>query len=357
MILVMIIGAFLRLISIFFASNVINYDTLSYAQVGEAVLKGVTIYPTVASAHYPYFPLMLYIFAFACYVSKYGIFYMVFLKLFFSLFDMGIVWLIYLLTKDLKRAFLYSINPISIFVTCIQGQFDAIPLFFLLYAVYVNKSHKNLSYLLLSLAVTIKSWPLAFVLPFLSNNKKLQGVAVIFLVPLLSLFVYATLFHTSYYSIIRSFLFYRGAFGIYGLGFILKLFTANKYVMQGASLIFVIALFRYSLQVGKESPIKQMGSIMLFFFTFTLSFGMQWLIWPIPFLIMTKQKYTLAYNIICTLYFLFIWVSWIFPSFTSFTIYPYCSTIMLCIVWITVLCMFIDDVKENNLKHAFHESS
>ncbi|MDO8741735.1 MAG: hypothetical protein Q7J11_01155, partial [Candidatus Roizmanbacteria bacterium] len=126
------IALFIRLICLYLFRNVTNYDLQSYLQVGELTLKSINIYPDVANLHHPYLPFFLYLEAFAFYFKRFAIDPIIVIKVINVIFDLSILQLVYLLsTKNLKTAFLYAINPVTILITTLHGQFDVIPIFFI----------------------------------------------------------------------------------------------------------------------------------------------------------------------------------------------------------------------------------
>ena len=55
------------------------------------------------------------------------------IKLINIVFDLGILYLIYLLSnKNVQKTFIYAINPVTLLITTLHGQFDVIPVFFIL---------------------------------------------------------------------------------------------------------------------------------------------------------------------------------------------------------------------------------
>ena len=139
---IFIIALILRLICLYLFRNVTNYDLQSYLQVGELTSKGINIYPDISNLHHPYFPFFLYFEAIAYRIGQIGLISQISpiltIKLILIFFDLGINYLVYLLSKkDLKTAFLYAINPVTILITTLHGQFDAIPVFFVLLTIYI----------------------------------------------------------------------------------------------------------------------------------------------------------------------------------------------------------------------------
>src|SRR3989339_868355 len=154
---IIILGLVIRVGVIFLSLNFTNFDLNSYLKVGQLTLQGMNIYPETARVHHPYFPFFLYIEAFAIYLKQLYIHPILFIKTLIIAFDTGIIYLVYLLSnRNLKSTFAYAINPIAILICGFHGQFDSIPLFFLLLAIYLAKKQELISILLLSMAIMFK---------------------------------------------------------------------------------------------------------------------------------------------------------------------------------------------------------
>ncbi|MBE2273333.1 MAG: DUF2029 domain-containing protein, partial [Flavobacteriales bacterium] len=120
------------------------------------------------------------------------------LKFFLVVVDTGNVFMVYLLSKkSWKKTLLYGLNPITILVTSLHGQFDVLPIFFMLVAVYFARTTGMLSYFFFSCAVGIKTWPVLFVAPFLRRVRPFYGALLIPVVVVIISFAYSFFFHAS----------------------------------------------------------------------------------------------------------------------------------------------------------------
>lgn len=199
LIVTILISTLLYGLSIWLFRNQSNFDTQSYQIIGKLTLHGKNIYPDPAISRHPYFPFFLYFEAGSIMLAKIlGTSPIVIIKSFLTLFHLISVLLIFHLTKQSRlKTFLYAINPISLLVTTFHGQFDIVPLTFLLAGLLaIEKKRYAMTIVLLSLAVTIKSWPLLFVIPFLKRIPKKYWY-ILLLLPTFSLLLYSYLFHTS----------------------------------------------------------------------------------------------------------------------------------------------------------------
>ena len=297
---IFILAIIVRLIFLYLFRNISNYDLRSYVQVGELTLKGINIYPSVANLHHPYLPFFLYIEAMAVWLGQSKIIIIIIIKIINIIFDSGILYLVYLLSKkNLKTTFLYAVNPVTILITTLHGQFDVIPIFFVLLAIYLIKIKKELlSVLSFSLAVLTKTWPVLFFIPIAQKvkNKKLLILIIIF--PVIFSLIYVWLFKSSLFNIGKTLIYYQGLWGIWGWT---SLLGKQRILFQKlTTLIFLISFFRYSWFNTEKNLIKNILKLLFFFFVFTTNFSIQYFVWIIPFLIIEKpRKYIFLILMIC----------------------------------------------------------
>lgn len=331
---IFIIALVIRLISLFLFRNVNNFDLQSYLQVGELTLKGINIYPNVTNLHHPYLPFFLYVEAMAVLFGHSEIIIIMIIKFINIIFDLGILYLIYLLSKkNLKIAFLYAINPVTILITTLHGQFDVIPVFFILTSIYLlNKKQELLSVLSFSFAVLTKTWPILFVIPIARRMKRKKLLLLIFLFPVLFVFIYSWLFKSSLINIGKTLIYYQGLWGIWP-SFVPILIgtTAGKSIVgifwqKLMTLLFLTCFFIYAWFNKEKNLIKNILSLLFFFFVFTTNFSIQYFTWIIPFLILIKPKNYLSLIILISIYLFSFYYFWLFcigckitPSWLSLT--------------------------------------
>ena len=313
----MMIGFFIRLLFIFLASPQSNYDLQSYGIVGSMTAQHLSIYPEVALNHFPYLPLFLYIEAFTSIAKPFDI---LLLKLIIITFDTGIIYLIYKLSRKKITALVYALCPVSILISSVQGQFDAIPLFFLLIALfYIVKKRVALAGLLYSLAIALKTWPVFLIILTL---RQLRGKGAwtkrgtfLFLSVFISSFAlvfYSIAFKTPLAEIIFVIRTYQPVFGVYGVGFLLKTFfqRTDLYLIGMSIKIFLMALLAYSLLQKNKDLLSGCLGVLLFFFVFTPVFGIQWLVWSVPFLLILKPRGALLLIVTMSFFLLLNYLNW-----------------------------------------------
>ena len=310
----LIITFLLYLAITYVSSSVSNFDTKSYAEIGALTLAGKSIYPDPAISRHPYLPFFLYFEAGALAVSQFlKIPQIILIKIVLSFFHLLSVYALYVLSrKNIKMTLLYALNPISLFIIAFHGQFDIIPLTCILFAIIALQNKRFIkTVLLLAAAVTIKTWPILFVLPFLKRiPRKFWPLFVI--LPLFFLFLYPLLFHTSLFSIARVLLVYQGVGGVWGLGKVFSLISASKIVLLIYKVIFVMGILIYSFRQKKTLIIEELLKLFLLFFIFTPGFGIQWFLWFVPFLILSKNPFARLLLIPITLCVGVVYLSWLF---------------------------------------------
>lgn len=288
---IFILALFLRLIIILLSQNIDNYDLQSYFLIGKLTSKRIDIYPDAANLHHPYFPAFLYIESLGYLLGKLGGFgrlgTILIIKFIISLFDIGNIYLVYLLSnKNLKKAFLYAINPVSILIFAFHGQFDSIPIFFLLLAIYF--SSLPLGYLFLSLAIMIKTWPVLFIFTLFKRLKNKKLILLLPIFPIISILFYIFFFNSKIIEILKTLISYQGVWGIWGLS---VFFNQIRFRWQKLiTLLFLSSFFIYSLKIKRKNIIDEILTLLFFFFTFTTNFSIQYLSWLMPFLTIIKPR-------------------------------------------------------------------
>lgn len=303
----------IRLIGIFVFSNIDNYDLRSYFQVGGMTLRSQNIYPEVAGPHHPYFPFFLYLESLVVFFGQSKFASVILMKLIINLFDLGNVYLVYLLSKkNLKKALIYSVNPVSFLISTLHGQFDSIPLFFLLAGIYFIKS--SLGTLVLSLAVMVKTWPILFIIPFFKKLTDKKTILLIFVFPILSIFIYSFIFSSNVIEIIKTVIGYQSLWGIWGLSLF---FSEIRIRWQKLFIgLFLLLFFYLSSKVKSNNLVKLLFFLLYFFLVFTPSFSIQYFSWFMPFLIIVKPKNFWKILFAISGYLLFSYLSWIYPFIT-----------------------------------------
>ncbi|HHW88990.1 MAG TPA: DUF2029 domain-containing protein [Chloroflexi bacterium] len=219
--------------------------------------------------------------------------------------------------QALIGASLYALNPVSIIITCLHGQFDAIPVFFVAFAMLLHQRlHWRWSAIALSLGIALKSFPvlllpsLALQLPTLSRRAVFVMIALAPVLLLLSPFL-----ARDADAVIRELISYRGAAllgamvplrSIYvpltGQSFPVEL-TSQLISLSAYLFLAVYAVALFQMYRNNKPPEFQATVIFLLFYTVYLGIAPQYLLWVLPFMIMTVSswRWTIAYSAVSTL--------------------------------------------------------
>lgn len=217
--------------------------------------------------------------------------YLFLLKLPYLLFDFGILYLLWRWFKNEKEkvvaTLVWLFNPVVIYVTYMFGQFDIIPTFFALWAIYLILSGRLvLAGLVLGLGASFKLFPLYFLVPILilsraSFTKKaislFLGILPVVLVslPVLRIPNYiANVVTSTHTQIIQHVSFYIGG-------------DQRIYVFVIAYTFFCFWLFWQKETIEK---LWQTALVILLLFYSLAAFNPQWFLWIIPLLVIWWVK-------------------------------------------------------------------
>lgn len=299
--------------SVIAKGNVLNfYDYLRYLSPTDSILK---IYPTYLFNYPPlvYFFLGPISYFFSLPFSKIllhnfifnlptilGNIQLNFLLLAFKLpylaFDLGIAALLYKFFDNPKSRFLalclWMFNPINLFATYMMGQFDVIPTFFSVWALYiiVKKNRYFWAAFLLGIGASLKIFPFLFLIPLaLIRDKWTDRIKVLSIGVL------------TYFATILPFL---GSHGFRSTALVAGQTTKSLYaaipISGGESIILfpLFILFIYLIFYFRKNDLKSIWSrffiLLLLFFVFT-HYHPQWFIWITPFLIIDLVKSKLSH--------------------------------------------------------------
>ncbi len=335
------VGIVLRLIAIFLFKDHSNYDMDSWFLVGKETMMHHSIYPEISLLHHPYFPIMMYYYAVAQWLTRCGIPFAVSAKLLFAVFDVAISYLVYLISnRNKKLAWMYALNPVSIIVTCVQGQFDSIPVFFLLLSLYYANAHRSIySTLSASAAIALKTWPAAFMIPLYRRMTSWRMIFLFGFVPVVTLTLFCITFQRSPLDVLGPIAGYRGVYGVFGLGYLLPFITKSATVSKLCSTLFLLAFAVYAVKTKSSNIYCETFKHMLFFFSFSITFGIQWLMWPVAFMLLNYRKSIWVYLSSATLYLGIANVMW-WGIFRQIHYLSMIHELTGLIVWFSVLFLF-----------------
>jgi Gpi18-like mannosyltransferase len=190
--------------------------------VAEALLAGgpFALYTQTAGI-YPYPPPWAAIEAAALWLQlTFGLDFSLIVRVPAIAADIGIVYVLWRWGGQLWpraafwRSLFYALNPIALIITCLHGQFDAIPALFSLLAIYwaTTGSKSTLSALSLAAAIAFKSYPILLLIPILLTRPTWRArleYAVIALAPVALLLLPFVMSNAE--AVFRELAGYRGA--------------------------------------------------------------------------------------------------------------------------------------------------
>ena len=298
-----------------------GYDIESYQLVGDLVRRGEEVYSSPTTANrYPYLPLQMYWMSFALWGA--GAFHLSFVKIVRLApiaADVGIaLLLVFSLWRSaspkaaLYAGLAYAFNPIPVFVSAYHGQFDALPAFAILLALYWLDKSPLTAGGWLGLGILDKSWPmLAFpslVIGAQAPRKRLFFVGAAIAVPMLGVAVYMSLFGADLAAVLSRALGYNWGVGVWGYTYFFRLLSVLRpdavglfhWLVRNGRYVTLAALgLVWMVRARKDAPADSLLTILVAFFAVTHAFSIQYLVWVVPFAILRQQyrwvtRYTLG---------------------------------------------------------------
>ena len=324
----LIVALLVRLVPAILLPVGAGYDVASYRLVAEALLAGEDVYTSAAVGRHPYLPLYMYALGFSLYLDLHTLIpFVIWVKLLPIVSDVAITGFIFIAAKKMGKsqdmalflALLYALNPISILVTAYHGQFDSIPILLLLLAWYFWHFERKVvvSAVFLGFAVLVKTWPIVF-LPIVFLRMKtwrvrFQYVFLVIGIPVLFTAAYILLFSADPSPMLKRALTHSGPPGYWGPGSILAVASkVNANAQAGYSGLLsinrwlIIAAGVFSLWITrKDNTLDALLTIILCVFVVSVGMGMQWLLWVIPFALLTYDiRWLNVYSLAGTAYLL-----------------------------------------------------
>jgi hypothetical protein len=213
------------------------------------------------------------------------------LKLPYLPFDAGISILLYKFFKDPKNKFLaltfWIFNPINLYATYMMGQFDIIPTFFTILALYlaVKKEKYFLSSLFLGIGACFKIYPILFLVPLALlkekwfDRAKIIGIGVLAYIATILPFISSPGFRAT--ALVA--------------GQTTKSLYATLPISGGEAIIYfpLFILFAYIVFFYGKAKLNNLWErffiLILVFFVFTHTHP-QWFLWLTPFLVIDLVK-------------------------------------------------------------------
>lgn len=318
--LLLLIALLARLVPALWLPVGAGYDIESFKLVTDALLGGQEVYTAVLGRH-PYLPMQMYVMGVMARLSAaVGLPYVVAIKLPAIAADVAITWLIFRSLIEFGRrratamffALLYALNPVSVLVTAYHGQFEAVTLLFMVISWSFWRFGRRLGWsaTALGLAILNKTWPV-IMLPVvwlrLSDNRSRILYPLIALgIPLLGVILYLAIFSADPQPMLRRALTHRGVPGYWGVGsFLAPLAPGHPWAQSVYDLL--ILLRNAILAAGvvfalwwtrHQGVLDALLTVILMMLAVTVGFGIQWLVWPLPFaLLALEDKWARRYTV------------------------------------------------------------
>jgi len=293
-----------------------GYDIESFTRVAQAFWQGTGVYGSeLVSGRHPYLPLQLYWIAVAWRLSELTHLPFVFVvKLAPILADVGMTALIFVSilrdTRDRTRAFrislMYALNPVSLLVSAYHGQFDTETLVLLGLAWYWSTAQPGpwreaLAATAFGLAILNKSWP-ALLLPLflwrsVSWRRAMQFAFIAVGVPIVFTLLYTLRFPSDLKPMLARALTHAGVAGWWGISAILGALRSS-WPEAGNAIEWLGAWGRWLALAGvvlaffvtiRRSLLEGIVTSILAFYAFTSGFGLQWVLWVVPFALLLED--------------------------------------------------------------------
>lgn len=287
-----------------------NIDVQNYARVAAIVReRGIFALYTQTAGIYPYPPLWVWFEILAQVLSETSrVNFGLLIRCPIILADAGIVYLIWkwcreTATPSILLGASYALNPISLMITCLHGQFDAIPAFFSLLAIYkLEHSNYPFSAAALALGIAFKSYPVLFLplcLHRLNSFRNKVGFVAIAILPVILIVLPYSLYAPT--AVLREWLSYKGAalLGMlvpvravyvplthehFPVPLTLKIIGISRWLFLAGYVGFIarqISRFQFSLVTSCTVV------LMLFYFLYA-GIAPQYLVWVLPFLLVMR---------------------------------------------------------------------
>lgn len=222
--------------------------------------------------------------------------------------DIGTVLLVTRLIPRISTRLivLLALNPVSILISGFHGNTDPLMIFFVVLSVYLLKvGQLNWAAAAFGMAINIKVVPLLLVpaiLIYLWSRKSARSIVLFVSIATVVVVVLSMPYILSNPLMIsKATLGYGGMYGKWGTARILIGFPISKAshaiaakVIQGLIIALTVALAVH-FNRHKINLMHQIGLIFFLFFLLTPSHALQYLSWPVPFILMLGFWWSLAY--------------------------------------------------------------
>ena len=292
---------------------IMRFDLDSMRIVADLLSSGHEVY--AETIRYPYLPLQMYVMAGARWLATHSnVPFEVLVRLPAALADAAIVLLIASWRPAAgemharRAALVYAFNPLSLGVTAIHGQFDALPLCFLVASLLLLRDDTRIVAAggLYALAILEKPWPL-FLLPLTvlqlrNNQQRIRFLAAGAAVGLLVVGLYFSVFRSGFAPMLDVLGRYGGVVGDWGLSMVLRRQFAGvwssvlawpqpyrRLLLQVVKLTFLAGLVAISALLRQAPRERAYATVVLAFYVLTYGWGFHYQIWLLPFFLLAES--------------------------------------------------------------------
>ncbi|MBI2029751.1 hypothetical protein HYT02_05005 [Candidatus Gottesmanbacteria bacterium] len=339
-----------------------GFDISSFHWAGRTIIEKKDIYQTIEFRHrYSFLPAFAIASSYFIRLESYGLPYVFTQKLPVIVFDSLIAVIIFKITRKKIPALVYSVSPIPIILSVLYGQFDSIVLFFTVLALYLlNNKKVFLSFLSLGIAVAVKPWALIFLLIILPKTKKIFLYLMSFFIPsLISVILYKTLVvEVAFFNMIKGISQYSSVLGWWGPAAILKIpakyFNRESILFHWGAITKILSVIVVFL-LGRIKYIeiyKTAKWFVLIIYIISFGFAIHYLLWIFPFALITRDKLTKSYMLICGNFIILVGlIGGLTYNFTPPYIPEILTIILSQILWLFFILWFTFDVRQTIRKY------
>jgi hypothetical protein len=279
-----------------------------FHRAGAAVLKGENPMTHLPKFEWNFLPPMPYVFAAEI---KSGLPWEIATKIPPIAADLVVIVLLAKLAlaeRSRLVALLYALCPLTVLVSGVHGQVEPILLALGLGAfLLIRQRRPGLGGLLLGLAIACKTWPVLLGLGLLRDTpvrrwwRVIAGAAII---PIVFIFSVPLLLNDSLRNVLRVMTSYRSYAGIWGWVGVLHVFKLAGSGYQGSKVelfqklgtpILAITIIAVIIFFRKVDGIALTAAVLLAFLAVTVGWGVQYMLWPVPFVLLMYRRGGLAY--------------------------------------------------------------
>jgi len=363
LILLFLLALILRIFIILSLPFAQGHDIYSFIWAGQSIINKADIYADInINAHYAFLPTIGLLFASLISLSqKFSISLIILFKLIIVSFDSLIPPLLFYIKKDFKMGLIYAFCPIPIIICAYLGQFEAITLFLFLSGLFLISLKKEIpGALVFGLSILTKPWPVAFIplLLFRKIKNKLNFLLLILFPIIYIVLIYKILLPKTNLQNIPFVIFsYSCVKGWWGPSIIFNFLaeaTRHRKILSLPSLasefFVVLAIIYFSRLFKKTDLFRAVKFIILLIYTLSFGLGSHYLLWILPFALLTKDKYLPLYIFFTSIYLILFGV---FQGLT-YDFYPpklpyIYYTVFSFSLWTFFLFWFLKEMKLNKI--------